>query len=133
MLEPRVDRGWGISHKHMKYLGGTADFDLWYRDDKSADPPPPNGDILPYLRVVRIEWPTPIVPSFVQKHELHSWDDFRLPLYLNVEINSHMEPAARRLAGRWNDIQLTYEQVDVIKTYLRCFAPWALEEETSDV
>jgi hypothetical protein len=118
----------------MKYLGGTADFDLWYRDDKNADPPPPNGDILPYLRVVRIEWPTPIVPSFVQKHELHSWDDFRVPLYLNVEIGKgRLPPEEQRLAGRWNDIQLTYEQVDVIKTYLRCFAPWALGEETSDV
>ena len=127
MLEPRTGALWLKTHPHMKYLGGTADFDLWYRDDKSADPPPPNGDILPYLRVVRIERPTPNVPSL--KHGLHSWDDFRLPLYLNVEINSHMEPAARRLAGRWNDIHLTHEQVDGIETYLRCFAPWALEEE----
>lgn len=117
MLEPRVDRGWGIPHKHMKYLGGTADFDLWYRNDRDAIPLPPNGDILPYLRVVRV------------KVDAGDWDDFRLPLYLNVEINSHMEPAARRLAGRWNDIHLTHEQVDGIETYLRCFAPWALEEE----
>jgi len=122
MLEPRVDRGWGVSHKHMKYLGGTADFDLWYRDDKSADPPPPNGDILPYLRVVRVNI------------DAGDWDDFRLPLYLNVEIGKgRLPPEEQRLAGRWNDIQLTYEQVDVIETYLRCFAPWALEEETSDV
>jgi len=119
MFEPRVHRGWGIMHKHMKYLGGTADFDLWYRDDQSADSPPPNGDILPYLRVVRVN---------TNRGDPY-WDDFRLPLYLDVEINSHMEPAARRLAGRWNDIQLTHEQVDVIETYLRCFAPWVLGGE----
>ena len=128
MLEPRTGALWLKTHRHMKYLGGTADFDLWYRDDKSADPPPPNGDILAYLRVVRIEWPTPIVPSFVQKHELHSWDDFRLPLYLNEEIGSSLQPQGRRLRGRWNDVNLTLEQVDGIKTYLRCFAPWTLEE-----
>lgn len=117
MLEPRTGALWLKTHPHMKYLGGTADFDLWYRDDQSADPPPLNGDILPYLRVVRV------------KIDAGDWDDFRLPLYLNVEINSHMEPAARRLAGRWNDIHLTLAQVDGIETYLRCFAPWALGEE----
>ena len=129
MLEPRTAALWLKTQPHMKYLGGTADFDLWWRDDQSAATPPPNPDILPYIRVVRIEWLSPIVPSFVQKHGLHSWDDFRVPLYLNVEINSHMEPAARRLAGRWNDIQLTHAQLDEIETYLRCFAPWALGEE----
>jgi hypothetical protein len=105
----------------MKYLGGTADFDLWYRDDKSAYPPPPNGDILAYLRVVRVKTLGPL------------WDDFRLPLHLNVELNSNMEPAARRIKGRWNDVHLTHAELDEITLYLRCFAPWALEEETSDV
>jgi hypothetical protein len=126
MLKPRTGNLWLKIHPHMKYLGGTADFDLWYRDDKSADPPPPNGDILPYLRVVRVKMMSmpPISPS---------WDDFRLPLYLNVEIGSSLSPEERRLAGRWNDIQLTHEQLDEITLYLRCFAPWALEEETSDV
>ncbi len=122
MLKPRTGMLWLQTQRHMKYLGGTADFDLWYRDDKSADPPPPNGDILAYLRVVHVKMVSmpPISPS---------WDDFRLPLYLNVEIGSSLPPEERRLAGRWNDIQLTHEQLDEIETYLRCFAPWALEEE----
>lgn len=115
MLEPRTGALWLRTHTHMKYLGGTADFDLWYRDDKSADPPPPNGDILPYLRVVLV------------KVDASAWDDFRLPLYLNKTIGSSLQ--GPRLAGRWNDVQLTHEQVDGIETYLRCFAPWALEEE----
>jgi hypothetical protein len=123
MLEPRTGALWLKTHPHMKYLGGTADFDLWYRDDKSADPPPPNGDILPYLRVVRVN--TNRVDPY--------WDDFRLPLYLNVEIGKgRLPPEEQRLAGRWNDVQLTHEQVDGIETYLRCFAPWALEEEEED-
>jgi hypothetical protein len=110
----------------MKYLGGTADFDLWYRDDKNADPPPPNADILAYLRVVRVK-----AVSILRIAPL--WDDFRLPLHLNVEIGKgRLPPEEQRLAGRWNDIQLTHEQVDGIETYLRCFAPWALEEELTD-
>ena len=129
MLEPRTGALWLKIHPHMKYLGGTADFDLWYRNDRDATPLPPNGDILPYLRVVRME-PHLIAPSFVQKHAQHSWDDFRLPLYLNVEIGKgRLPPEEQRLAGRWNDIHLTHEQVDGIETYLRCFAPWALEGE----
>jgi hypothetical protein len=122
MIEPRTGNLWLQIHPHMKYLGGTADFDLWYRDDKSADPPPPNGDILAYLRVVRVKapYPSPL------------WDDFRLPLRLNVELNSSMEPAARRIKGRWNDIHLTRAELDEITLYLRCFAPWVLEEELTD-
>ena len=113
---------WLKTHPHLKYLGGTADFDLWYRDDKSADPPPPNGDILAYLRVVRVNI------------DASDWDDFRLPLYLNVEIGKgRLPPEEQRLAGRWNAIHLTHAELDEIETYLRCFAPWALEEETSDV
>jgi hypothetical protein len=106
----------------MKYLGGTADFDLWYRDDKSAIPLPPNGDILPYLRVVRVKMVT--VPRIAPLY-----DDFRLPLHLNVELNSNMEPDAWRIKGRWNDVHLTHAELDEIELYLRCFAPWALEEE----
>lgn len=117
MFEPRVDRGWGIPHKHMKYLGGTADFDLWYRNDRDAMPLLPNGDILPYLRVVLV------------KVDAGDWDDFRLPLHLNEEVGSIGHPAERRLKGRWGDIHLTRDQVNNVETYLRCFAPWALEEE----
>jgi len=127
MIEPRTGDLWLQTHPHMKYLGGTADLDLWYRDDKSADPPPPNGDILAYLRVVRVKMVT-------MPRNAPLWDDFRLPLHLNVEIGKgRLPPEEQRLAGRWNDIQLTHEQVDGITLYLRCFAPWVLEEETSDV
>lgn len=118
MLEPRKYESWLKTRPSMRFLGGTADFDLWYRDDQSADSPSPNGDILPYLRVVRVN---------TNRGDRY-WDEFRLPLYLNEEVGSIGHPAERRLKGRWNDIQLTHEQVDVIKTYLRCFAPWVLGE-----
>jgi hypothetical protein len=37
-----------------------------------------------------------------------------------------MEPAERKLAGRWHDIHLTRDQVNNVETYLTCFAPWVL-------
>ena len=121
MLEPRTAALWLKTQPHMKYLGGTADFDLWWRDDQSAATPPPNPDILPYIRVVRV--------VHTSSHYDPMWDDFRVPLYLNVELNSHRRPEERRLAGRWSDIHLTHAELDEIETYLRCFAPWALGEE----
>lgn len=104
MLEPRVNAVWMKTHPYIKYLGGVADFDLWYRELISGS----------RLRVVTMDG---------------TWDHFRLPLHLNEEHNADMEPAARRIAGAWNDIHLTLEQFNEIETYLQCFAPWTLAEE----
>jgi hypothetical protein len=101
----------------MRFLGGIADFDLWHRDDLEAKKQGvfiPEPDVLPYLRLVRIS-------NFIG-----DWDDFRLPLHLNEETNLSMEPAERKLAGRWHDIHLTRDQVNNVETYLTCFAPWVL-------
>ena len=124
MFEPRKYERWLESRPNMRFLGGIADFDLWHRDDLEArrqgtfiaDP-----DVLPYLRLVDVNiFTTP-------------WDDFRLPLHLNEETNPSMEPAERKLAGRWHDIHLTRDQVNNVETYLTCFAPWVLEGGLTDV
>ena len=124
MFEPRKYESWLKTRPSMRFLGGIADFDLWHRDDLEArmrgtfmaDP-----DVLPYLRLVDVNiFTTP-------------WDDFRLPLRLNIEVGSSMEPAGRRLSGRWGDIHLTRDQVNNVETYLTCFAPWVLEGGLTDV
>jgi hypothetical protein len=124
MFEPRKYESWLKTRPSMRFLGGIADFDLWHRDDLEArmrgtfmaDP-----DVLPYLRLVDVNiFTTP-------------WDDFRLPLRLNIEVGSSMEPAGRRLSGRWGDIHLTRDQVNEVETYLTCFAPWVLEGGLTDV
>lgn len=113
-LEPRKHSDWA-ARQRLKFLGGTAEFDLWWRDDQSV-PGIPSGDILPFLRLVAID-----------TSSLDNWDEFLVPLHLNRETNSSMEPAMRRLKGRWSNINLTTEQVAGIRTYLQCFAPWVLE------
>ena len=108
----------------MRFLGGIADFDLWYRDDLEAKKRGvniPEPDVLSYLRLVRIS------------DAVGDWDDFRLPLHLNEEVGSIGHPAERRLKGRWGDIHLTRDQVNNVETYLTCFAPWVLEGGLTDV
>jgi hypothetical protein len=43
-----------------------------------------------------------------------------------------MPPADRRYAGHWNDVTLSAEDVQIIETYLRCFAPGVLGEPTNE-
>lgn len=113
MFEPRKHESWLRTRTNMRFLGGIADFDLWYRDDPEAEKRGANiagPDVLPYLRVVRM--------SVFKNYE--DWDDFRLPL------------GERKLKGRWGDIILTHEQVNEIETYLRCFAPWVLGDTLTE-
>ena len=124
MFEPRKYERWLESRPNMRFLGGIADFDLWYRDDLEAKERGvniPEPDVLSYLRLVRIS------------DAVGDWDDFRLPLHLNTETNLSMEPAGRMLRGRWGDIHLTRDQVNNVETYLTCFAPWVLEGGLTDV
>lgn len=124
MFEPRRYEGWRRSRPNMRFLGGIADFDLWYRDDLEAKKRGvniPEPDVLRYLRLVRIS------------DAVGDWDDFRVPLRLNEEVGSSMHPAERKLAGRWHDIHLTRDQVNNVETYLTCFAPWVLEGGLTDV
>lgn len=115
MLEPRKYESWLKSRPNMRFLGGVPVFDLWFKDDQEAiergvNIPAP--DVLSYLVVV----------SSVNR----AFDEFRLPLHLNPEINLSMAPEERKLRGRWGDIHLSRAQVNEIETYLRCFAPWVL-------
>lgn len=126
MFEPRTYESWLKTRPNMRFLGGIADFDLWHRDDLEAGEcgaDIPNPDVLPYLRLVRIS-------TF---NASEGWDEFRLPLHLNIETNLSKHPDERRLSGRWGDIHLTRDQVNEIETYLRCFAPWVLEGGLTDV
>lgn len=124
MFEPRQYPSWLRTRPNMRFLGGIADFDLWYRDDLEARMRGtfiPDPDVLPYLRLVPIS------------NAIGDWDDFRLPLHLNEEVGSIGHPDGRRLKGRWGDIHLTREQVNNVETYLTCFAPWVLEGGLTDV
>jgi len=123
MFEPRKYERWLKTRPNMRFLGGISDFDLWHRDDQAVREHIPDSDVLPYLRLVPI--------STFDTYE--NWDDFRLPLHLNIEVGSSMEPAGRRLSGRWGDIHLTRDQVNEVETYLTCFAPWVLEGGLTDV
>lgn len=117
MLEPRDYESWLKSRPNMRFLGGVPAFDLWYRDDQEAIERGVNirnADVLSYLVVVRAAG--------------IAFDEFRLPLHLNPEINLSMAPEERKLQGRWGDIHLSRAQVNEIETYLRCFAPWVLGE-----
>lgn len=117
MFEPRDYESWLRTRPNMRFLGGVPAFDLWYRDDQEANRDYeviPNPDVLPYLVVVH-------AAGIV-------FDEFRLPLHLNPEINLSMHPEERKLRGRWGDIHLSLAQVNEIETYLRCFAPWVLGE-----
>lgn len=126
MFEPRKCESWLKTRPNMRFLGGIADFDLWYRDDLEAGERGvniPEPDVLPYLRLVRVS-------TF---NAFEDWDEFRLPLHLNIETNPSRHPDERRLSGRWGDIHLTRDQVNNVETYLRCFAPGVLGEGLTDV
>lgn len=116
MFEPRSYESWR-GRPNLRFIGGVPAFDLWYRDDQEANRHGEvirNADVLPYLVVVA-------AAGIV-------FDEFRLPLHLNPEINLSMAPEERKLRGRWGDIHLSRAQVNEIETYLRCFAPWVLGE-----
>lgn len=123
MLEPRRYASWR-TRTSMRFLGGIADFDLWYRDDSETRVVHPDADVLPYLRVVGM--------NADMNTYTGNWDEFRLPLHLNEEVGSIGHPAERRLKGRWGDVQLTRDQVNEIEAYLRCFAPGVLGEPTNN-
>ena len=129
MFEPRRYESWH-GRPNLRFLGGIADFDLWYRDDQEANRHGEvivNPDVLPYLRVA-------VISGRVTRCGSHStplrndWDEFRLPLHLNPEVSSSRHPEERKLRGRWGEIHLSRAQVNEIETYLRCFAPWVLGE-----
>jgi hypothetical protein len=114
MLEPR-DAPFNLHRKELRFLGGTENFDLWFRAGTAGES-------------VKTEYPLRI-------HRVAggstNWDMFKLPLHMNVEINASMEPASR-IVGYWKDVTLSADDVQIIEAYLQCFAPGVLGEETND-
>jgi len=108
MLEPR-DEPDNMNRPDLRFLGGTADFDLWIRSaGKGIRLEPPAYS----LRIHRVAGGST------------NWDVFELPLHMNVETNG-------RIVGFWKDVTLSAEDVQIIEAFLRCFAPGVLGEPTN--
>lgn len=113
MIAPRVEPE-NINKKHLLFLGGTENFDLWW-----------------HMHSTRIH-------LSIEMHQLriqrvggagkHTWDSFKTPLRVNKECNPSMPPLERTISGYWGDVILTMQDVDTIETYLGCFAPWVFEQ-----
>jgi hypothetical protein len=88
----------------LRFLGGTADFNLWVRIKSTNNYP---------LRIHRVNGGST------------NWDVFELPLHMNMETNG-------RIVGHWKDVTLSAEDVQIIEAYLRCFAPGVLGEPTNE-
>jgi hypothetical protein len=116
MLEPRDAPAILRAALEERFLGGTENFDLWFRAGTAGE------------SVKNHEYPLRI-------HRVAGgstdWDMFKLPLHMNVEINASMEPASR-IVGYWKDVTLSAEDVQIIEAYLQCFAPGVLGGETND-
>ena len=102
MFEPRTNVD-PVALGDITFLGGTENFDLWWR---TTDPPPPQGDNYP-LRIYRVAGGAT------------NWDVFRVPLRNNTE-------AKERHLGFWKDVALSQDDVEQLEAYLTCFAPWTL-------
>ncbi len=116
MFEPR-DEPNNLNRPELRFLGGTENFDLWLRDTSD------------HILAKASEYPLRIHRVAGGKT---NWDVFKLPLHHNEELDSSMPPADRRYAGHWNDVTLSAEDVQIIETYLRCFAPGVLGEPTNE-
>lgn len=121
MFEPRVEPAMA-ARKDLTFLGGAGDYDLFFRKNHTL-----NGLIEPQHE--DLSGTNELYPLRVNRVEngTYNWDVFKLPLRSNTEVNSAMPPAERGITGYWDDIRLTYDEVEMIETYLRCFAPWVLE------
>lgn len=87
----------------LKYIGGVERLDLWAMFDAPDD-------------VIKV---MPLVRIHVVGGNMTDWDVFNLPLLNNNEVNNEIH-------GKWSDVILTPEEVNLVETYLRCFAPWVL-------
>ena len=106
MFEPRTARDL-MDRADLKYIGGVERFDLWYRTEATTMRP----------HALRVH---------VVSGNMNEWDIFTLPVRVNREAGQSLAPKHRRILGNWGDVPLTFEEADLIDTYLRCFAPWVL-------
>lgn len=115
MIAPR-DLPDNINRRDLRFIGGTENFDLWWRTQVGISIPE------------RTEFPLRI--HRVAGGPLN-WDIFKLPLRENPEVGTSLPPAERGVTGYWGDVFLHWEDVEMIKAYLRCFAPWTSDQRAS--
>lgn len=115
MLTPRWDMD-NMNRKDLRFIGGTENFDLWWRVEQGETIAPKSS--YP-LRIQRVAGGS------------INWDVFRFPLRDNEEVGTNLPPLERGVTGYWRDVTLLWDDVEQVETYLRCFAPWTFEE-TSD-
>jgi hypothetical protein len=106
-MEPRISLDL-LTRPELMFVGGVENYDLWYRPNKQV--------FLSTEFTLRVHR----IPDL-------QWDVFKLPLRTNKETRLEWPPSERRWAGNWSDIELTHAEADLIETYLRCFAPWTME------
>lgn len=116
MLAPREFMGdW--ARKDIQFIGGTENFDLWLRVDAGDGGMLSQVEIDEYpLRIHRVEGGP------------RNWDFFKMPLRSNTELRPNMPPSERAVTGYWGDVELSWDDVEIVEAYLRCFAPWMMGE-----
>lgn len=116
MLEPRA-RAFS-DRKDLQYVGGTAKFDIYHKTYNGSDDgtPEPSGEFVAYLQkhCVRLA----VVGR--DQHNYADWDDFALPLHGSTARKT----TDGMVYGRWGDVRLTEDDVDVVTTYIQTFVPW---------
>lgn len=117
MFEPRAKPF--IDRKDLQYVGGTAKFDIYFKTyaDTNYDGTPLEPED---YRVHLQEHCVRLAVVGRDQHNYADWDDFRLPLH---------GPTSRvtddgLAVGRWGDVRLTEDDVDVVTTYIKAFVPW---------
>jgi hypothetical protein len=103
-MEPRTASDL-MDRADLKYIGGVERLDLWA------------VLVVNYYGVIEI---APLVRIHVVGGGMGEWDIFKLPLMKNNEVDEGIT------GGNWGDVRLTPEEVNLVETYLRCFAPWVL-------
>jgi hypothetical protein len=117
MLEPRADPF--IGRKDLQYVGGTAEFDIYFKTygtTKDDGTPVESDDYRVHIQkhCVRLA----VVGR--GQHNYTDWDDFALPL----RERTNRITTDGLIVGRWGDVRLTEDDVDVVTTYIQTFVPW---------
>lgn len=115
MIEFRIGPD-DMPRKDLRFIGGTENFDLWFRTQIGPD--------------VTARTDRPLRIQRVAGGSIN-WDIFKLPLRKNTEVGTSLPPQDRGVAGYWGDVILSWDDVEIIEAYLRCFAPW-LRENPND-
>jgi hypothetical protein len=113
VLEPRTALDL-LSRSDLKYIGGVERLDLWATYKWSHEDMLPSIDLITKVRV------------HVVGDSRYTWDVFKLPLRDNTKTDSGL------IGGHRFAVLLTPEEVNLVETYLRCFAPWVLASRSEE-